>query len=141
MILSGNDVIQYLKFGNLKFTPELMDSQFQQNGIDLILSDCEKQINNFYLGVTREFIEMPNDLMAFVQIRSSYARKGFILPPTVVDAGFKGTLTIELIRCGMTEIKEIIGKRFIHLIFAKLASPSEPYNGKYQGQKDITKAY
>jgi dCTP deaminase len=139
MILSGADVKQYIKYGNLKFSPELREDQFQQNGIDLILNNVENQeleAGSFTLGRTLEFIELPNDLMAFVQLRSSWARKGIIIPPTVVDAGFKGTLTLEI---GVFKFQRLpVGERFIHLIFAKLSNPSEPYNGKYQGQVEIT---
>lgn len=141
MILSGADIKQYIQFGNLSFSPELSAQQFQQNGIDMILGDAEdgfiKQ-GNFILGRTREKIQMPNDLMAFVQLRSTWARNGFSIPPTVIDAGFNGTITLEII--SHRDNKLPIGERFAHIIFAKLASPSEPYSGKYQGQKDITRA-
>jgi dCTP deaminase len=142
MILNSIDIKQYLKFGGLKITPDLLENQYQQNGIDLILEKTEKLVlgyAGFTLGVTREFLELPNDLMAFVQIRSSWARMGFMLPPTVVDAGFKGTLTLEIVKFGES-IELPIRERFVHLIFAKLSNPSEPYNGKYQNQVDITHA-
>ena len=142
MILSGVDVCQYIKYGNLKFIPELNKDQFQQNGIDLILEEADKVgigYAGFSLGSTRECVEMPNDLMAFVQIRSTFARLGFILPPTVIDAGFHGTITLEIGKLGEYAIIPL-GARFAHLIFAKLTSPAEPYRGKYQGQRGITTA-
>jgi dCTP deaminase len=144
MILSGEDVRQYIKFGNLKFSPELSHEQFQQNGVDLFLESVQRKDEtspsfSFTLGCTREFIEMPNDLMAFVQLRSSWARRGFMLPPTVIDAGFKGQITLEIVSFAAEAVP--IGQRFVHLIFAKLTSPSEPYAGRYQGQLGITKAY
>src|ERR1700733_12687042 len=37
LILSGDAVKQYAKFGGLKFEPELNPAQFQQNGIDMIV--------------------------------------------------------------------------------------------------------
>jgi dCTP deaminase len=142
MILSGADIRQYIKFGGLAFTPLLTKDQFQQNGIDMILQATDKQrlgSGEFTLGTTREHIVMPNDLMAFVQLRSTWARRGFILPPTVIDAGFEGTITLEIAKFG--ESMDLpIGERFAHIIFAKLASPSEPYSGKYQGQSGITSA-
>jgi dCTP deaminase len=141
MILSGIDVKQYISYGGLKFSPPLSEEQFQQNGVDLILDDAQKKnlsSGEFTLGTTREFIEMPNDVMAFVQLRSTWARKGFMLPPTVVDAGFHGTITLEIVSFSQNHVP--IGERFAHLIFAKLTSPSEPYRGKYQGQMGITNA-
>jgi len=141
MILSGADVRQYIKFGGLSFSPELTDDQFQQNGVDLILQSVNCDLlaaGTFTLGTTAEYVKMPNDLMAFVQLRSTWARKGIMLPPTVVDAGFEGNITLEIAVFGTQRLP--VGQRFAHLIFAKLCSPSEPYAGKYQGQTGITHA-
>lgn len=149
MILSGRDVKWYINQKKLVVRP-IEDNQFQQNGIDLVLHSIDSGTddnicindmmyrNAFYLGRTKEYFEMPDDLMAFVQLRSTWARKGILLPPTVVDAGFKGTLTLEIFNCNYQ--KAPIGERFAHLIFAKLTGPSTPYSGKYQGQINITKA-
>lgn len=140
MILSGADIQQYIKFGGLEFEPALNPNQFQQNGIDMILHSAEKHIlerGDFTLGRTKELVTMPNDLMAFVQLRSTWARKGFMLPPTVIDAGFSGTITLEIASFAVANDLPI-GERFAHVIFAKLSTPSEPYNGKYQNQINIT---
>src|SRR5271166_5977104 len=103
MILSGADVRQYIKHGGLSFDPPLADDQFQQNGVDLILDHADGLAllpGEYTLGVTRESVVVPNDLMAFVQLRSTWARKGFIMSSTVIDAGFKGTITLEIARFG-----------------------------------------
>lgn len=150
MILSGADIRQYMKHGGLSFSPDLSDDQFQQNGIDMILAETETNAleqGEFCLGRTREIITMPNDLAAQVELRSTWARKGLILPPTVIDAGFSGTVTLE-IACfkpwssrGMPySITLPVGHRFAHIVFEKLTSPADPYRGKYQNQFDITHA-
>jgi len=90
------------------------------------------------LGSLKERISMPDDLMAFVELRSTWARSGIIIPPTIVDAGFEGDLTLELV--AFKDIPVPYNQRFAHLIFARLTSPSVPYKGKYQGQKGITQA-
>jgi dCTP deaminase len=147
MILSGRDIKWYMDQGKLIIQP-VEEIQFQQNGIDLVLEEIQDQafktninpkylsIQRFYLGRTREYFEMPDDLMAFVQLRSTWARRGILLPPTVVDAGFKGTLTLEIFN--LMEQESPVGQRFGHLIFAKMTGPSSPYSGKYQGQIAIT---
>lgn len=148
MILSGADVRQYIKHGGLKFSPELRDDQFQQNGIDMVIDSVEDALlgaGQFTLGRTAETVKMPNDLMGFVQLRSTWGRHGFIMPGTVIDAGFYGTVTLELAwfrRPGeATGYKRVpVGQRFAHVIFAKLSTPSAPYAGKYQGQQAITRA-
>lgn len=142
MILSGADVRQYIAHGGLHFDPPLQDDQFQQNGVDMIVKEVDS-INvspgGFTLGVTREVITMPNDLMAFVHLRSTWARHGWLIPPTIIDAGFHGDITLEITKVGGPGYVPV-GKRFAHIIFAKLSTPSEPYNGKYQGQRGITRA-
>lgn len=149
MILTGRDIQWYIETKKLVIDPVLPE-QFQQNGIDLILdrathppsgfgwapSSFEK--GEFYLGATRERIEMPDDLMAFVQLRSTWARRGILLPPTVVDAGFKGNLTLEILAAA--HLMAPYGQRFAHLIFARLSGPADPYRGKYQDQSGITNA-
>lgn len=106
-----------------------------------IIENAEEFIINPYehvLTVTLEYLELPTDVMAFVELRSTFARLGLFIPPTIVDANFKGQLTIELIG-GPFPVKLYAGERFLHLIFAKLISPVEkPYSGKYQGQRGVT---
>lgn len=142
MILSGADVRQYIKYGGLKFDPELQKDQYQQNGVDMVLLSADNMTigpGGFVLGRTREVITMPNDLMAFVHLRSTWARHGYIIPPTVIDAGFYGSITLEISKFGLAGAVPI-NQRFAHIIFAKLSTPSAPYAGKYQGQIAITPA-
>lgn len=143
MILSGRDIQWYIEQKKLVIEPmELV--QFQQNGIDLKLDWVEQHgaavanfvKGEFYLGTTVERLEMPDDLMAFVELRSTWARAGLILPPTIIDAGFKGNITLEIV--SFTYLAVPLKQRFAHLIFAKLTSPSVPYSGRYQGQRGIT---
>ena len=141
MILTGRDIQQYINAGSLSFTPVLEPAQFQQNGVDMILAEAEKHFlgrGDFTLGSTREWVKMPNDLMAFVQLRSTFARKGIMLPPTIIDAGFSGAITLEI--ASFADIELPIGQRFDHVVFAKLSNPTQPYNGKYQYQRGITAA-
>lgn len=137
MILSGRDLGLYIETGKLKIYPAEA-IQFQQNGFDSILDSIEFVNDTFALGCTREVFELPDDLMAFVGIRSTWARRGFSVPLTIVDAGFKANLTLEINR--HTDCPFPVGERFAHLIFAKTSGPCVPYSGKYQGQRGITHA-
>lgn len=90
------------------------------------------------LATTLEWIELPHDLIGFVNLRSTFARLGTYLPPTVIDAGFKGQVTIEIIG-GSLPVRVYPRQRFLHVIFARTSSPVyRPYSGKYQGQKGVT---
>jgi len=91
-----------------------------------------------YLATTLEYIKVPPELMAFVELRSTFARMGLYIPPTIIDGGFEGTITIEL--CGSSfPVKLRPGTRFLHVVFAKVASPIQrPYRGRYQRQRGVT---
>ncbi|MCX8175743.1 MAG: dCTP deaminase [Candidatus Bathyarchaeota archaeon] len=94
--------------------------------------------NERVLVTTLEYIEVPLNLVGFINLRSTFARLGLILPPTIVDGGFKGSLTVGLVG-GSFPVKLYAGERFLHLVFAKLTSPvKKPYKGKYQGQRGVT---
>jgi len=76
------------------------------------------------LLTTKEYIELPNDLIGICQLRNFFVRMGLNIPPTVVAAGFKGNLTIELI--GSTVAIQLMpNTRFLHIIFLKITSPSK----------------
>jgi len=45
---------------------------------------------------TLEYISIPPNHVGFVQLRSTFARMGLIIPPTYADPGFYGTLTMEV---------------------------------------------
>ena len=94
--------------------------------------------NEHLLTTTLEAVTLPNDLMAFCELRSTFARLGISIPPTVVDAGFSGNLTIELLG-GVAPVRLYPKTRFLHLVFARLSSPvRRPYRGKYYRQRGVT---
>ncbi|WP_309492854.1 dCTP deaminase [Candidatus Hecatella orcuttiae] len=95
------------------------------------------QPNEKVLVSTLEHVEIPSDLMGFVELRSTFARCGILLPPTILDGGFKGNITIEILGSAFP-VRLYSGDRFAHVVFAKLTSPlGRPYDGKYQGQQGI----
>lgn len=86
---------------------------------------------------TLEYVALPRDIMGFVNLRSTFARLGLFIPPTIIDAGFRGQLTIEVVG-GNFPVKIYPGQRFLHIVFAKLSSEVEkPYRGVYSGQLGV----
>ena len=94
----------------------------------------------FVLATTMEYFELPNNLTAFVEGRSSLGRMGlFIQNAGWVDPGFKGEITLELYNANRCAIELKAGRRVGQLVFAKMDDTAlNPYNGKYQGQKGAT---
>lgn len=88
-----------------------------------------------YLLHTLEYIALPPELVGIVELRSTLARLGLLIPPTVVDGGFEGQLTIE-VHSSSFPVKLRYGARFLHLILMKTTTPIEkPYSGRYQKQR------
>ena len=94
----------------------------------------------FVLATTMEYFELPDNLTAFVEGRSSLGRMGlFIQNAGWVDPGFKGEITLELYNANRCAIELKAGRRVGQLVFAEMDAPAiNPYNGKYQGQMGAT---
>jgi len=88
---------------------------------------------------TLEYVRMPSDLVALVNLKSTLARLGLYIPPTVVDAGFEGQIVIEIIGSSFP-VRLRPGVPFLHLVFVRLDSPVEKeyfVRGHYQGQRGV----
>lgn len=96
--------------------------------------------HSFLLATTMEYVELPDDLTAFVEGRSSIGRMGlFIENAGWVDPGFKGQITLELYNANSLPIELQAGRRVCQLVFCKMDQIAKsPYRGKYQGQKGST---
>ena len=167
MILSDKTIINMLKDGELSIAP-IENSQIQPASVDIrlgntfsIVEDSSTGIINledeikyktietdtyillpgqFVLATTMEYFELPDNLTAFVEGRSSLGRMGlFIQNAGWVDPGFKGEITLELFNANRCAIELKAGRRVGQLVFAEMDdSALNPYNGKYQGQTGAT---
>lgn len=87
------------------------------------------------LASAMEHIEMPNDVVAMVHDKSTWARRGLAVQTTTVEPGWKGFLTLELSNHGPNALQIKKGTPIAKLVFHMLDQPTEqPYDGKYQGQ-------
>ncbi len=100
----------------------------------------------FVLGQTLEWVELPNDLVARLEGKSSLGRLGLLIHSTAgyVDPGWKGNLTLELSNVANLPIALYFGMKIGQISFFKMSSPVErPYGSpslgsKYQGQSEPT---
>ena len=91
------------------------------------------QPGHFVLGVTLEEIELPDDIGARIEGRSSWGRLGIIVHSTAgyIDPGFKGRLTLEISNIGMLPVLLYPKMRICQIAFERLSSPCEvPYPKK-----------
>ena len=90
----------------------------------------------FTLTTTMEYVKLPPNVIALCELRSTLARYGLVIPPTVVDCGFEGELTIEVINLSSITYKIRRGTKFLHMIFLRTCSETQ-YVGKYKGQRGV----
>jgi dCTP deaminase len=112
-----------------------------QDGNPFILHPGE-----FVLGSTVEHIELPEDLVARLEGKSSLGRIGLVIHSTAgfVDPGWKGHLTLELSNLARLPITLYYSMKIGQISFLQLTTPAERLYGseslgsKYQGQTDPT---
>jgi dCTP deaminase len=98
------------------------------------------------LGSTFERVELPNDLVARLEGKSSLGRLGLLIHSTAgyVDPGWEGNLTLELSNVANLPITLYDGMKIGQISFQRLTSPAEVGYGdarigsKYRGQRDPT---
>ena len=89
----------------------------------------------FVLGSTLEFLRFPRHLSGYVVGRSSWGRAGLLVATAIlVQPGFAGALTLELVNHGESPIALYAGSRVAQLTIHSLTHDTErPYAGKYAG--------
>jgi dCTP deaminase len=100
----------------------------------------------FVLGQTSEWVELPDDLVARLEGKSSLGRLGLLIHSTAgyVDPGWKGNLTLELSNVANLPIALYTGMKIGQISFFRMSSAVErPYGSKelgskYQGQSTPT---
>lgn len=167
MILSDKTIIRMLENNTLSISP-LQKEQIQPASVDVRLGDTFSIVEDLSAGIitleneikyktiktdtyillpgqcvlatTMEYFDLPDNLTAFVEGRSSLGRMGlFIQNAGWVDPGFKGEITLELFNANRCAIELKAGRRVGQLVFAKMDDIAlNPYSGKYQGQKGVT---
>ena len=87
----------------------------------------------FTLASAIEEFDMPSDLVGVVHDKSTWARQGLSVFNTVIEPGFKGGLTLELVFHGYEDLIIPAGAGIAQVIFTSLAHAAR-YEGKYNGQ-------
>jgi len=163
----GDLVVEPLDDPELQIQPASVDLrlgreflEFQRTNIPCIHPNSEQEVaeyveetvveaggefvlhpGDFVLGTTVERIEIPPDLIAHVEGRSSLGRLAVVVHATagLADPGYRGQITLELSNLGTAPVALEPGMRVSQLTFTELSSPAErPYGAergsKYQNQ-------
>lgn len=89
---------------------------------------------SFTLASTVEYFHMPNNLVGVVHDKSTHARRGLSVFNTVLEPGWEGTLTLELVYHGQDELEIPAGSGIAQILFSEVKVPNA-YVGKYQFQE------
>lgn len=97
--------------------------------------------NSFVLARTIEYFKMPEDVTGILYPKSTYARTGNLLFPTVIEAGWEGQITLEYANTTPLPIVLHANMGGGAIVFHRGNECITPYNarnGKYMGQMGIT---
>lgn len=87
----------------------------------------------FILASAIEEFQMPDNLVGLVKDKSTWARKGLSVFNTVIEPGWNGFLTMELVYHGNDYLCIPAGAGIAQVIFQTTATQAS-YSGKYQDQ-------
>lgn len=84
---------------------------------------------------TLEYVKLPTDVYAVLNLRSSYSRLGLSIS-TIVQPGYCGCLSIEIVNSGNTSINILTGTRFLQARFFRVSNDTDYFssNRKYTCQ-------
>lgn len=93
--------------------------------------------SEFCLGSVLEWMHVPTNMDGALKDKSSLARIGLQVQNTVVEPGWHGYLTVELVNQSHFPIHLYNGMPIGQMQFTLLDKPANRYSGKYQGQSAV----
>ena len=84
----------------------------------------------FLLAETMEYVELPDDICATIENKSSLTRLGIHLMGGFIDAGFEGAITLGMTNENTRPIVLTAGMPIAQLVFYETKSAEIPYNKK-----------
>ena len=133
LLLAGDIVVPK----TCRFSYERYIDPHSQSNIDLMW-ESPKRLPFILPGNRRALVSVqpatyvPEGFIGIVGVRSTWARLGIISPPSLVDAGWNGYLTMEIFNSNTESIRLDKGDRLFKV--AVVSSPWETwlYDGNYQ---------
>lgn len=128
----GDEVIKYKEQLGVVDLPSNLETEPVENRPNGFI---EFPPQSCLLAATKEVVEMPLDLMGFVQTKGTIAR-GFVtvhLCDGQVDPGYRGRITLELVNLSRFTYQVRPGVAVAQLFLHKITTPlTIGYNGRYQ---------
>lgn len=146
-LLRPHGVLSYQSIKAVRpINPIVERTVHKQSGLTYGLGPCSYDIRTAqgievrpggaYLVAAIEEINLPDDICAVVQDKSTWARRFLVVQNTHIDPGFFGSgLTLELTYHGFDKFFIAAGTPIAQLKFEWLDEPTRrPYTGKYTKQ-------
>jgi dCTP deaminase len=97
--------------------------------------------NSFMLAESVEYFKMPPNVTGIVLCKSTYIRAGVLIPTTVLEPGWEGTITLEVANVSPLPARVYAGEGIAQVLFFETDEvPDANYadrKGKYQGQQGV----
>lgn len=141
MIVNGLDLLEARPIVGM------VDRKMKEHGVSYGLGEAGYDIrikqamhlsysHRFELASAMEEFCMPDDLVGIVHDKSTWARQGLSVFNTVIEPGWKGFLTLELVYHGSYGLHIPAGAGIAQVLFHKTTRDAS-YVGKYQHQPDM----
>jgi len=143
-LMSALDFKVFTNVNNVVIDPK----NFDPNAfVDGILQEDKRGVyiiappNSFVLARTVEYMRMPRDVVGLMTVKSTYARCGIVSPPTVLEPGWEGHITIEISNTTPLPARIYANEGIAQVLFFKgdedCTTSYADRDGKYQGQRGI----
>ena len=99
--------------------------------------------NTVMLARSVEYMRMPKNVTGICLGKSTYARSGYNILATPLEAGWEGNITLEIANCTPTPGKLYVDEGIMQVLFFlgdECESSYKDRQGKYQGQTGLTLA-
>ena len=138
MIINGKTLLT-----SAPLTP-MRHTKAREHGVSFGLSEAGYDIRinqdvtlhpfkRFALASTHEYFDMPDNLVAVVHDKSTWARRGLSVFNTVIEPAWRGWLTLELVYHGWGVLRIPAGAGIAQVLFHEITDRAA-YTGKYQDQ-------
>jgi dCTP deaminase len=92
----------------------------------------------FALLLTKEYVRIPNNRMAFISIKAGIKFEGLInVSGFHVDPGFEGNLLFSVYNAGPSNIRLSNGTAYFPIWFAEIDQEYQDYDGTHENQRRI----
>ena len=112
-------------------TPQVLRYDTNEEGVPFV----DVFQGRFVIASAIEEFDMPDDLVGIVHDKSTWARRGLSVFNTVIEPGWKGFLTLELVYHGQENLVIPAGSGIAQVIFHR-TQERIAYSGRYQNQEN-----